>query len=106
MTEQKVKQGVLEGSMLSSAWDTPCISHIGMLGDPFIHTKQRSTNIFALANGHPTLATNIAKLEHRVQEPVRTVNMVPVLANQSLLSGGKFAEAGYVSVCDGDEVNI
>ena len=32
--------------------------------------------------------------------------MVPALANQSLLSGGKFAEAGYVSVCDGDEVNI
>ena len=32
--------------------------------------------------------------------------MVPTLSNQSLLSGGKFVEAGYVSVCDGDEVNI
>ena len=32
--------------------------------------------------------------------------MVPALANQYLLSGGKFAEAGYVSVCDGEEVNI
>ena len=32
--------------------------------------------------------------------------MVPALANQSLLSGGKFAEAGYVSVCNGDEVKI
>ena len=32
--------------------------------------------------------------------------MVPELANQSLLSGVKFAEVEYVSVCDGDEVNI
>ena len=32
--------------------------------------------------------------------------MVPVLANQYLLSGGKFAEFGYVSVCDGYKVNI
>ena len=32
--------------------------------------------------------------------------MVPKLANQSLLSGGKFAEAGYVSLYDGDRVNI
>ena len=65
-----------------------------MLGDPFIQTEQRSTNLFALAYGHPTLITNIAKLEHRVREPARTVNMVPELANQSLISGGKFVEAG------------
>ena len=32
--------------------------------------------------------------------------MLPGLANQYLLSRGKFAEAGYVSVCDGYEVNI
>ena len=77
-----------------------------MLGDPFIHTEQRSIKIFALADGHPTAATKIAKLEHRVREPACTVNMVPELNNQSLLSGVKFAEVGYVSVCDGDEVQI
>ena len=36
------------------------------------------------------------------REPTRTVNMVPSLKAQSLLSGGKFAEAGYISVCDHD----
>ena len=77
-----------------------------MLGDSFIQTEHRSTNIFALADGHPTPATHKAKIEHRVREPGRTVNMVPSLANQSLLGGGKFVEAGYVSVCGGDEVNI
>ena len=32
--------------------------------------------------------------------------MVPALAGQSLLSGEFFSEAGYISVCDGDEVNL
>jgi len=37
---------------------------------------------------------------------VRTVDIVPALKGNSLLSGGKFAEAGYISICDGKEVNI
>ena len=32
--------------------------------------------------------------------------MVPTLANQSLLSGSKFADAGYISICNDKEVNI
>ena len=77
-----------------------------MVGDLFIQTEKMSNKMFLLEDGHPTPATNIAKLEHRVQDPERMVNIVPVLSNQYLLSRGKFAEAAYVSVCDGDEVNI
>ena len=32
--------------------------------------------------------------------------MVLALANQSLLSGGKLAESGYVTVCNVSEVNV
>ena len=67
---------------------------------------QWSNKIFSLADGNPTPATNISKLEHIVQDLVHTVNMFLALANQSLLSGGKFADAGYVSVCDEEKVNI
>ena len=98
LTDQQVKRVVLDGSIPSEAWDTACTSHTGMVGETFIQTKCMSTKIFALANGHPTPATNIAMLEHRVREPERTVNMVPDLENQYLLRGGKFAKAGYVSV--------
>ena len=77
-----------------------------MARDPFIQTEHRSKNIFSLADGHPTPETNIAKPDHMVQEPVCTVNMVLALDNKSLLSGGKFVEAGYMSVCYRDEVNI
>ena len=31
--------------------------------------------------------------------------MVPSLANQSLLSGNDYYEAGYIYICDGEEVN-
>ena len=59
------------------------------------------TKIFALADGNTTPETNTAILEHRVREPSNTVNRVPLLSNQSLISGGKFADAGYLSVCYG-----
>ena len=106
LTDQQVKQGVLEGSIPSAAWYTVCTSLTGLVGGNFIQIEQRYNKIIVLEDGHPTPATNIDKLEHRVREPVRTVNMVPELANQSLLSGGKFAEEGYMSICDGDEVKI
>ena len=32
--------------------------------------------------------------------------MILSLANKSLISGGKISEAGYVCVCNGEEVNI
>jgi len=106
LTEQQLKKGVLNGSIPSAAWDTACTSNAGKIGDPFIPTNQRSTKVFALADGHPAPGTTIAKLHHPIREPARTVDMVPALAENSLLSGGKFAEAGYISICDGNEVNI
>ena len=75
-------------------------------GGPIHTNKHMSTKIFSLADGHPTPATNIAMLEHRVRDMARIVNMVTELANQSLLSGGNLSDTGYVSVCDGEEVNI
>ena len=73
---------------------------------PIYLKKHKSIKIFVLADGHPIPATTIALPEHKILEPARTVNMVSELANQSLLSGGKYAEAGYVSVCDGGKFNI
>ena len=67
---------------------------------------ETSKKIFALADGHPTAGSNVANIYHKVREPARTVDMVPALADNSLLSGGKFANAGYVSICDGSEVSF
>ena len=83
-----------------------CTSHARIIGDPFIQTNKRSAKTFALTDGHPNPATNISNLHHDVREPSRTVNIVPDIKAQSLLSGGKFSKAGYISVCNKDEVNI
>ena len=49
----------------------------------------------------------ISQKQHRpVREPDFTVDMVPELADQSLLRGTKFSDAGYISICDNKEVNI
>ena len=106
LTEQQIKHGVLNGSIPSTAWDMACTSHAGLVGDPFIQTNRKSTNIFALVYIHPTLTTTINLLEHKIRDPERTVIMVPALANKSLHRGGKFPKATYVSVCYGEEFNI
>ena len=77
-----------------------------MPGDPYIQTRKPSTKIFAIANNYAIPGSNVAKLHHDVREPARTVDMVLSLTNNSLLSGGKFAQAGYVAVCDDKEVNL
>ena len=71
-----------------------------MPGNPFIQTNTPSTKVFELADNYPIPRSNVAKFHHNVRKPARTVDMVPSLTNNSLLSGGKFAQAGYVSVCE------
>ena len=51
-------------------------------------------------------ATNTAKLEHRLRDPARTVDIVPSLADNTLTSASKFADANYISIYDPEEVNI
>ena len=77
-----------------------------MVDNQFIQTNRPSTKIFALADSHATASSNVAKIHHNICEPARTVDMVPELKENSLLSGGKFAQAGYVAVCSDKKVNL
>ena len=65
-----------------------------------------SSIFFSMADGHRTPASNVAKIHHLVCEPACTVDMVPALADQSLRSGKKIAEARFISICDSEDVNI
>ena len=105
-TETERKQGVLNRSIFSAALDTACTSNAGKIGDPFIQTSQPSTKDFAVYDGRCHAVNNIAKLHHPVLESARTFGMVPALADQSLLSGSKFSDALYISICNDKEVNI
>ena len=59
-----------------------------------------------MLTGGITPATDEGLLLHKVREPARTVDMVPAITTQSLISIGKFADAKYITIFDKEEVNI
>ena len=48
----------------------------------------------------------MSELPHDVRHPAKEVHIVPSIKTHSLLSVPKFAEAGYITVFDDEEVNI
>ena len=106
MSARELRAAVLEGSVPSGISDTGATSSAGREGDPFIQTNTPSNKTFHLPTGGVARATNKAKLEHKLRDPARDVDMVPMLAEHTLLSTSKFVDADYVSVYDKDEVNI
>jgi hypothetical protein len=62
--------------------------------------------MFHLPNGAIAAATMIHKLHHNLWEPARTVNIVPSLVDNSLLSTVKMVEASYMPIYDDKEVNF
>ena len=97
---------MLDGSIPSGVSDTGASSTVGKPGDPFIQTDIPSNKTFYLPDAHTINSTNVAYLEHELREPARTVDMVPELAENTLISTGKFADANYISVYDKKEVNV
>ena len=59
-----------------------------------------------MPTGETIAASTQAKLFHDVREPAKTVDMVPQLQLNSLISGGKFADANYITVLTTTEVLI
>ena len=59
-----------------------------------------------MLTGETRAASTQAKLFHDVCEPAKTVDMVPQLQHNSLMSGGKFADVNYITVLTPTEVLI
>ena len=77
-----------------------------MTGDKFQLTTQKSHKIFHMPTGETTATSTQAKLYHDVREPEKTVDMVPQLQHNSLSSGGKFADANYITLLTPTEILI
>ena len=108
LTARLLKSGVLDGTIPFAVSDTGATSSAGLSSDPasFCATVQRSTNIFRLPNGSAAPDSEVRLLRQPLREPARTIGMVPSLRGASLLSTSKLANSGYVTVYDGDEVNV
>ena len=106
LTEAQVKRGVLNVAILSAISNTGATSSVGLVSNPYIPTGIKSTKLFHVPNGSTAPASDVCKLEHKLRDPARTVDIFPGLVNASLLSTSKLASAGYITVYDGKEVNL
>ena len=93
MSDQSIKQGVLNVTFPYAIIDTGTISSAGFHGDLLVLTTEDSSKVFHLPNGATALASKVAKLQNHVREPARTVDMVPDLVHNTLLSDRKFSDA-------------
>jgi hypothetical protein len=102
----KMKEGVLNGTIPSAVSDTGATLSAFLKKDPSRTTGKLSTTVFHLPDGAIAPATTRNKLLHNVHEPAHSVNIVPALVENSLLSTNKFAKAGYTIIYDKDGVNF
>ena len=94
------------GDSNSAVFDTGTTCSCGRTGDKFQPTTHISHKIFHMPTGETTAPSTQAKLFHDVREPAKTVDMVPELQHNSLISGGKSADANYKTVLTPTEVLI
>ena len=59
-----------------------------------------------MPTGETTAASTQAKIYQDVRESAKTVDMVPQIQHNSLISGGKCADANYITVLTPTEVLI
>ena len=97
---------VLDGTIPSGVSDTGATSTAGRPQDPFIMSNIPSTKVFHLPTGGTARASKTAKLHHKLREPARSVDIVPSLTDNTLISTSKFTDANYFAVYDKEEVNI
>jgi hypothetical protein len=102
----KMKEGVLNGTIPSAVSDTGATLSAFLKKDPSRATGKLTTTVIHLPNSTIAPALTRNKLLHNVREPTRSVNIVPALVKNYLLSTNKFAKAGYTIIYDKDEVNF
>jgi hypothetical protein len=102
----KMKEGILNGTIPSAVSDTGATLSAFLKKDPSRAMGKLSTAIFHLPDGAIAPAMTRNKLLHNVREPACSVNIVPALVENSLLSTNKFAKTGYTVIYDKDEVNF
>jgi hypothetical protein len=104
-TTTTLHEGVLNKMIPSAISNTGATLHALLPSAPSIPTGIPSKVVFHLPDGTMAVASTVNKLLHYVWEPIRSANIVPTLANNSLISTSKFVDAGYTVVYDDKEVN-
>jgi hypothetical protein len=106
----ELKQGVLDGSILSVIANSGATSSVGTKRDrkrnTFIMTGHQLDKTFRMPNGEVEEVSDMDKFQHNVRHPAKDVHIVPGIERNSLLSISKFVDANYVAIFNKDKVNI
>jgi len=105
LLKDKLRSGVLDGSIPSAASDTGATASAFKPSAPTIPTCIKSNTSFGGAFGDITEATTVKKPRHKLREPARSEHIVPDVKD-SLLSTSKMVDADYIAVYDKEEVNF
>jgi hypothetical protein len=97
---------MLNGSIPLAVSDTAATSNVFLPSAPTLPTGTMSTAMFHLPNGATAAATMIHKLHHNLREPACSVNIVPSLVGNCLLSTVKMVEASYTAIYNDKEVEF
>ena len=108
LTPRLIRRGVLDGTKSSVVSNIGATSSAGLACDAaqFDGTGRRSNKIVHVANGDAAHATEVRQLRYLLRAPARTFVMIPSLRGASLLSTSELADAGYVSVYDGKNIDV
>jgi hypothetical protein len=106
----KIKEGVLNGSIPSAFADSAATSNVRRMKDrnklAFVMTERPSHKVFCMPNGALEAATTTDQLHHELRSPARDVHIVPSIERDLLLSMSEFVDTNYITIFDKDEVNI
>ena len=87
-------------------YESVATSICGMNNNEFILTDEQSNRVFHMPRGTTTKARVKSKMHHNLREPTITVDMVPELNHNSLMSARKFVDDNYTTVLNLEEVLI
>ena len=107
LTESEATAGADEDEIPNGIFDTGATSGVATEADA-VHmrsTDRKSSKIFMMPNGQTMPATNKMTLAHNLRHPATEMNVVPGV-HTTLLSGSKFADAGYKILLDKDGLHI
>jgi hypothetical protein len=97
--------GVFNGTIPSAVSNTGATPQALLPSTPSIPTGILSKLVFHLPGGNTAAASTVNKLLHHVREPAQSANIVPTLANNSLISTSNFVDAGHTAIYNDKEVN-
>ncbi len=104
--DEELQQGILDGTIATTAADSGATSGVGTTANPCPCSGRPSDKRFILPSGKVIPTTEMAEYPFNVRALANKLHITPGVSQHSLLSTVKFADANYITVFDKEMVNV